>query len=668
MILTLNIKPLAVATLLSILMWPLNALAKLPDSINSILSGSEFWNVSVSPTGKYISVIMKEDPKDKYNRGTLVFLDRETGKPTGDSIRYEKKHRMQITGGSWVSPGIFKYRVAREAVNGGMPENWGDQFIYDMATGKNTRIWTYEGVFLNKVRKTDRVFGSLDILSYLPNDDENMLVAVYPWKGKAARPVIYKFHIPSSDMNKVMSGPSKGAQILANEDGTFFVAEGSNVNNLDRTFFYRKLGDESWSQMKTTLSAKNSGLYLKDFNGGNVSRDGSTVYGIAQSSDDPNASQVLVGIQLLTGEVSTIYDFGFVSSVAVEWNKDGHPSYATWIDDKPQIKIFNKDRESGLVAGLMKAFENSTVVATSSDDDENNLVFAVYSPAMMPEYYIWEKSQGKARYLFAQNEKVNDLNMNSFTSIRYEASDGMKLQGWLLMPRSGKPKALINYIHGGPHGPYIEYSFNKRMQIFAEMGYAVFAPNFRGSGGYGKNLERSGYEKWGTRMLDDMREGAEFVQANFDVGDRVYTAGGSYGGYSSAQNVVRHNTYYDCGIIEAGFFEFEELKSTWDGRKGYFTKGYTDTAMGTDPDELRRQSPIYNLDRVKVPIFVSHGKVDARTPKAGARKFRNALKKTDIDFEYYEYAKEGHGLYFKKNRLKNTGRMQKFLDRCDTLT
>ena len=80
--------------------------------------------------------------------------------------------------------------------------------------------------------------------------------------------------------------------------------------------------------------------------------------------------------------------------------------------------------------------------------------------------------------------------MNSFTSIRYEASDGMKLQGWLLMPRSGKPKALINYIHGGPHGPYIEYSFNKRMQIFAEMGYAVFAPNFRGSGGYGKNLER----------------------------------------------------------------------------------------------------------------------------------------------------------------------------------
>ena len=68
-------------------------------------------------------------------------------------------------------------------------------------------------------------------------------------------------------------------------------------------------------------------------------------------------------------------------------------------------------------------------------------------------------------------------------------------------------------------------------------------------------------------MLDDMRDGAEFVQKNYDVGDKVYTLGGSYGGYSSAQNVVRHNDYYDCSVIIAGFFEFDELTSTWDGRE-----------------------------------------------------------------------------------------------------
>ncbi len=191
-------------------------------------------------------------------------------------------------------------------------------------------------------------------------------------------------------------------------------------------------------------------------------------------------------------------------------------------------------------------------------------------PAFAVNTIFGRKKSGGARYLFSQQEKVDQLELNSFQSVKYETSDGVMLQGWLLMPRSGQAKALINHIHGGPHGPYNRFSFDTEMQILSEMGYAVFAPNFRGSGGYGKNLERAGYTKWGTRMLDDMRDGAEFVQANYEVGDKVYTFGGSYGGYSSAQNVVRHNDYYDCSVIIAGFFEFDELTSTWDGRRGYW--------------------------------------------------------------------------------------------------
>ena len=96
--------------------------------------------------------------------------------------------------------------------------------------------------------------------------------------------------------------------------------------------------------------------------------------------------------------------------------------------------------------------------------------------------------------------------------------------------------------------------------------------------------------------------GAEYVQKNYEVGDKVYTYGGSYGGYSSAHNVVRHNDYYDCSVIMAGFFEFDELKETWDGRRGAFTSDYTSTAMGTDPVALRSMSPIHNLDKVK-PVY-----------------------------------------------------------------
>lgn len=631
-----------------------SATAKIPDSIKTILKGSEFRNVTVSPTGKYLSLVMKQD-----DRGTLIFLDRKTGKPVGQSIRYEEDDGIGVSGGSWVAPGLFKYRVTRDSPAGRRPQDWGDQFLVNVETGKNTRIWTYEGVKTNKILGGKRVYGSMDILSYLPDDDNNMLVAIYPWQGRTSRPEIYKFEFSTSDLTRVMTGPALGASLAVNSDANTYVAEAPSATDLSSSFYYRREGDKEWTDLDIEVRG--------DFTILNLSDDGNSLYGLGQQQEGPNAPQELIKISLTTGSVEVVHEFGFVSSIEVSFAEGGHPGYATWVADKPELKIFQKDKQASLVAGFMKGFAGYNVSLTSVDKEEENMVFHVSSPGIVGEYYIWEKASGQARYLFSSNEEIDKLQLNPYESVVYEASDGVKIQGWLVMPRSGKPKALINYIHGGPHGPYNGHWFDSYVQIYAELGYAVFAPNFRGSGGYGKNFERAGYTLWGTRMLDDMREGAEYVQANYDVGDKVYTAGGSYGGYSSAQNVVRHNDYYDCSIIDAGFFEFEELKDTWDGRRGFYTDAYTNTAMGTDTEELISQSPIHNLNRVQVPMIVSHGKVDYRTPVAGARKFHAALKKTDIDFEYYEYSREGHGLYWPKNRYKHYGRVQKFLDRCDAM-
>jgi acylaminoacyl-peptidase len=95
------------------------------------------------------------------------------------------------------------------------------------------------------------------------------------------------------------------------------------------------------------------------------------------------------------------------------------------------------------------------------------------------------------------------------------------------------------------------------------------------------------------------------------------------------------------------------------------TSDYVNTAMGTDPVELRAQSPIHNLDKIKSPIMIIHGKVDLRTPFDGAKRFVAALKKTDVDFEYHWYNHEGHGLYFNKNSSDQFKKVNRFLDSCD---
>ena len=575
------IKPLGAVLLMSALAVS-NAVAALPESVKTLMDGYEFRNVSVSPSGKYISLVMKED-----ERGTLVILNRETMK-VEESIRYEDDDNMEIAGGSWVAENIFKYRVLTEYSEGRRPFDVGDQFIFNMETRKNTRIWNYKGTLLNKaLRSGKRIYGRLDILSYLPSEDKNILVAVSPFKRDGGvRPTVYKLELSTGDLTKVMNGPARAASMLTNETAETIVAS-APTEEFTTEFFFRRSGDKEWTDIDINLPGRFTGL--------NVSDDGKLVYGLTQTEEGPNAPRLLVSIALDTGVMETVQDFGFVSQISVEFGEGGYPSYATWVEDGPKIRIFKKDSVNTLVAGFMKSFKGFNVGLTSVDASEENMVFHVSSPGM--------------------------------------TGDG----------------------------------FNNYMQVYAELGYAVFAPNFRGSGGYGYNFEKAGYTHWGTHMLDDMRDGAEYVQANYDVGDKVYTAGASYGGYSSAQNVVRHNDYYDCSIIDAGFFNFEELKDTWDGRDGFTTDAFTDNAMGTNRQRLKAMSPLYNIDRMKAPMLITHGKVDRRTPIAGAKQFIKALEKTDLDFEYYAYAKEGHGLWFVPNRLDRYAKVQKFLQRCDAM-
>jgi len=620
------------------------------------LRRSEFSQVEVSPSGKYISAMLR-----RADRNTLVILDRKTGAPIdGKSIRYDEKDNMEVAGGQWLSGDIYLYRVFIEDGKY-RPGYGGDMFLLHMNKPVNERIWSWKGNFL-KGRGGEKTFGRLRVISVLPNDEDKMLVSLYPWKRRdgGVRPIVYEMQLTTGNFKRVTVGPGRGASIMSNIDGSMLGAIVPTANQEVDYYYYDRSAEKSgWKSISIDFPGKFTPLQM--------SNDGDFLYGLTQLEDDINAAQHLVKMSTKTGDYESVFDFGFVSQINVSFDReDGHPAYASWVDDKPELKVFKKNHNRAKVlAGFIKGFPDYLVSPTGWDDTNDNLTFHVGSPGIRGEYYIWEKEVGGARYLFSQQEKVDQLELNSFQSVKYETSDGKMLQGWLLMPRSGKAKALINHIHGGPHGVSNTYRFDTEMQILSEMGYAVFAPNFRGSGSYGQNLERAGYTKWGTRMLDDMRDGAEFVQKNYDVGDKVYTFGGSYGGYSSAQNVVRHNDYYDCSVIIAGFFEFDELTSTTDGRRGYWSGDYWATAMGTDPVELRSQSPIHNLDEVKVPLLIIHGKADRRTPLAGAKKYVKALEKTDIDFKHHFYKNEGHGLYFDDNAQDQYEKMQTFLNQCD---
>ena len=79
-----------------------------------------------------------------------------------------------------------------------------------------------------------------------------------------------------------------------------------------------------------------------------------------------------------TGEYEVIHDFGFVSELSISFSAEGGElEYATWVDDKPEIKIFNKSKESSILAGFMKSFDSFNVSVTSIDDNNENIMLHV---------------------------------------------------------------------------------------------------------------------------------------------------------------------------------------------------------------------------------------------------------------------------------------------------
>jgi dipeptidyl aminopeptidase/acylaminoacyl peptidase len=71
---------------------------------------------------------------------------------------------------------------------------------------------------------------------------------------------------------------------------------------------------------------------------------------------------------------------------------------------------------------------------------------------------------------------------------RFAAHDGLQLSGWLYLPTTGKaPFPMVFWFHGGPEFEE-RPRFNSLYQALLAEGIAVFAPNVRGSAGFGKKF------------------------------------------------------------------------------------------------------------------------------------------------------------------------------------
>ena len=230
------------------------------------------------------------------------------------------------------------------------------------------------------------------------------------------------------------------------------------------------------------------------------------------------------------------------------------------------------------------------------------------------------------------------------------ARDGLTLTGWLYLPPA--PVATIGaliVLHGGPEGQ-ARPGHSELFPRLLEEGIAVFGPNVRGSGGFGRWFAHADDGAKRFAAIDDVADCARYL-AGLGVADagRIACSGWSYGGYLTMAALCVHPEEFAAGISVCGMSDlgtFYRDTEPWIAAAAYPEYGHpvADRAL------LEALSPLRRVDALVAPMLVVHGATDTNVPIGESERMVAALRRRGREVRFLVFGDDGHDISKRENR------------------
>jgi dipeptidyl aminopeptidase/acylaminoacyl peptidase len=303
----------------------------------------------------------------------------------------------------------------------------------------------------------------------------------------------------------------------------------------------------------------------------------------------------------------------------------------------------------------------------SQTRDEQMWIINAVADTEPGETYLFERKARKLTLQYRIREGIARSALSSTTVVRYPSSDGLEIPAYLTLPKGLPPKQLpvLVFPHGGPWARDV-WGYQPYWQFFANRGYAVLAPNFRGSTGYGKKFINAGNREWGQKMQDDITWGVKYLVAQgIADGKRIGIMGGSYGGYATLAGVAFTPDLYAAAVSIVGpsnlITLLESIPPYWEAGRKMFHERMGDPSTPAGKAQLERQSPLNSAARIKTPLLVVQGANDPRVNKAESDQIVIALRGKKFPVEYLVAPDEGHGFARPVNNMAMIAASEFFL-------
>ncbi len=441
--------------------------------------------------------------------------------------------------------------------------------------------------------------------------------------------------------------------------------------------------DGKWGLVNRVKSRGDSNLYLVGieergetlltpheppgtFGGGVFSPDGRTVYLVSNKDRDRVAfARVRLDGAGKPGPIEVVAGRDDAELDNFEITEDGKTAVLVWnVAGRSELAFLDLlDPETGKETPGPK-LPGDLVGGLDFSADGSQLALVVSGSTRPADVWVLDRTSGEIRQVtFSPHAGVALETLVAPELVEFAAPDGIQLSGWLYRA-AGKdqPGPVVLSFHGGPEGQE-RPSFNSTYQALLARGISVFAPNVRGSSGFGKKFVNLDNGALRVGSVKDIKACVDYlVQEKVADPKRVGIMGGSYGGYMTMAGLAEYPDSFAAGANLFGVVNFETFFShTEPWMAAISTIEYGDPA--TQKDMLRDLSPIHKVDRVKAPTLVLHGANDTNVPVVEAEQVVDSLKKRGVPVEYVLFPDEGHGFRKTPNRVRSTVAVVEWFDR-----
>ncbi|OPC30001.1 S9 family peptidase [Elizabethkingia miricola] len=561
-------------------------------------------------------------------------------------------------------------------------------YVKDLKSGKITKaieekedlIKSYGWLSKNRLYFTQDKGGNENIHLYATDTDGKKLKDLTPFEG-----VKIGFAMPVKDTDFVVVTMNKNnkqifepfkinfvtgetTQLLENKDPKnpindyIFDKDGNLrgytilVNGLTTHTYYKDLQTGKFNLLKKADWSDT--FYITSFNENSKNKDEAYV---VTNLDSDKTKIVLYDLKknAVIKEVysNPVYD---VSSMSLAGkNRNYELDYINYDGEREEVIPVSKFYKE-VHNQLKSEFGDKDFSVVSSDDNDNKLLVVVSSDKLYGTYYEYDAKTKKTKLLYDLMPQLKPEDMAEMRPITFKSRDGLTIHGYITLPKAaleGKKVPLVVNPHGGPQGIRDSWGFNPETQLFASRGYATLQVNFRISGGYGKSFQKAGYKQIGRKAMDDVEDGVKYaISQGWVDKDKIAIYGGSHGGYATLMGLIKTPDLYACGVDYVGvsniFTFFDSFPEYWKPYKEMVKQIWYDLDNPEEAKIAKEVSPVFQIDKIKKPLFVVQGANDPRVNINESDQIVKGLRAKGFDVPYMVKYDEGHGFGKEPNRIE----------------